>query len=240
MINTIDTKPDNVKGNVHKALIIVDMQNDFIEGGALAVAGGKALVNRVNEYLKVAGLEYSEIIATRDWHEANNDNDGHFADNPDFIDSWPVHCVQGTTGADYAVGLDVSLSPTPIVKGMGEPAYSGFQGVNLMTGVPLMGILETAEVTEVHVIGLALDYCVKATALDAVLNGFKTVVLADLTEAVHKNTEVSVLEELFEQGVNISASGMDKGIERLKVILKANINEKIEMFGPKYVELLGV
>ena len=113
-----------------RALLIVDVQNDFTEGGALGVAGGDAVAEAVTAHLAAHAGEYALIVASRDWHDAGSDNGGHIAleGTPDFVDSWPVHCVAGTSGADYDPGLDTTAVTHHVKKGQGVPAYSLFEG----------------------------------------------------------------------------------------------------------------
>ncbi len=187
-----------------KALIIVDVQNDFCEGGTLGVIGGRDVAKNVSSYIERFSDEYTMIVGTRDFHEADNDNGGHFATppaEPDFMDTWPIHCVQGTEGVEYA---DVRISQgvdVHIVKGMGRPDYSGFQGVSQETGVSLEDALRSIDVTEVHIVGIATDHCVKATALDAITAGFKVSVIATLTAAVSDSE--GALIEMVAAGVNV-------------------------------------
>lgn len=188
-----------------KALIIVDVQNDFCEGGALAVTGGRMVVTRLNSYLKLHAQDYTLIVATRDWHQPDSNNGDHFGSPPDFVNTWPEHCVQETYGAEYAHGLDLNKVQEHVIKGMGIPAYSGFEGVTSDTGVTLSQLLQNAGITDVEIVGLATDYCVKATALDALKSGFNTRVLIDLTAAVHPEHDAA-LEEIFAAGGLISAS----------------------------------
>lgn len=172
-----------------KALIIVDVQNDFCEGGSLAVSGGNRVARDIATYLTVHGDDYDLVIATRDWHAPDSDNAGHISASPDFVDTWPPHCIAGTDGAEYHPELwpDGERYPHDEVrKGQGAPAYSGFEGVNA-AGTSLRNLLEAAGVTDVDVVGLAFDYCVKATALDAARAGYRTRVLRDLTAAIHQD-----------------------------------------------------
>lgn len=185
------------------ALIIVDVQNDFCEGGALAVAGGKAVAEAITEHL--TRTSYDLVVATRDWHDPDNDNGGHFADEPDFVDTWPAHCVQGTYGAQYADELTLAPVQVHIVKGMGEPAYSGFQGVLPGARTSLKDVLTEHDITHVEVVGIATDYCVSATALDAQAEGFITRVLVDLTAPIHSDLE-EVYEKWEEAEVEVSAT----------------------------------
>lgn len=170
-----------------KALIIVDVQNDFCEGGALAVAGGNDVAGDIANYLRDHGSEYDLVVATRDWHDPAGDNNGHFSETPDFADSWPQHCVAGTEGAEFHPVLWSSTDLYPHVevrKGQGVPAYSGFEGT-AGDGALLCDVLKNTDVTDVDVVGLAFDYCVRATAIDSVLCGFATTVIRDLTAAIH-------------------------------------------------------
>lgn len=167
-----------------KALIVVDVQNDFCEGGALAVAGGRAVARAITEYVSTDPERYDLIVATQDWHRPATDNGGHFAAEPDYIDTWPAHCMAFTEGA--ALAPELQLPEHVIIhKGWDEPAYSGFQGTTVSGATRLTTLLRSYGVTEVDVCGLALDYCVKATAEDAITEGFQATVLTDLTAAVH-------------------------------------------------------
>lgn len=189
-----------------KALLIVDVQNDFCEGGSLAVQGGAQVARDIATFLMDSGTRYDFVIASQDWHDADNDNTGHFSDAPDFIDSWPPHCVADTTGADYHPELWLAEGTYPndeVRKGQGVPAYSAFEGVNT-AGDSLREILENSGVTEVDIAGLTFDYCVKATAIDSALAGFSTRVLRDLTAAIHQNDETDAT--LVNAGVTIIES----------------------------------
>ncbi|MGW6445346.1 isochorismatase family protein [Lentzea sp. NPDC055074] len=177
-----------------KALIVVDVQNDFCEGGSLAVAGGAAVAAAISQH--IATSAYDHVVATRDYHV---DPGGHFSLTPDFIDSWPVHCVAGSPGASFHPELDVSGIEQVFSKGRFAAAYSGFEAEN-----DLAGWLTTKGVTEVDVVGIATDHCVRATALDAQRNGFRTRVLVDLTAAVAPTTRDAAVEELIAAGVVVS------------------------------------
>lgn len=152
-----------------KALILVDVQNDFVEGGSLAVEGGKALADRLVNYLETG--EYDVLVTTQDWHI---DPGEHFVE-------WPVHCVAESTGADLVETLADALNEREHLsfhKGMYEASYSGFDGVNDQ-GTKLADVLRSCDVTSVDIVGIATDYCVRETALDAAKNGFSTTVLQD-------------------------------------------------------------
>jgi len=177
-----------------KALIVVDVQNDFCEGGSLAVAGGAAVAAAISQH--IAASAYDHVVATRDYHV---DPGAHFSLTPDFIDSWPVHCVAGSPGASFHPELDVSGIEQVFSKGRFAAAYSGFEAEN-----DLAGWLTERGVTEVDVVGIATDHCVRATALDAHRNGFRTTVLVDLTAAVAQTTRDAAVEELLAAGVGVA------------------------------------
>jgi nicotinamidase/pyrazinamidase len=185
-----------------RALIIVDVQNDFCEGGSLAVAGGTAVATGIGEHLGRHGQDYAAVVATADWHV---DPGGHWADDPDFRTSWPVHCAAGTDGAEFRAELAPALAHVQAVfrKGEHEAAYSGFEGVTEEHGrrSGLADWLREREVREVDVVGIATDHCVRATALDAVREGFGTTVLLDLVAGVAPETTQAALEEMRAAGV---------------------------------------
>ena len=179
-----------------RALIIVDVQNDFVEGGALAVKGGTAVADRIADYIDNYGKQYVTIVFTKDWHKPwPHKNGGHFSETPDFVDSWPPHCQQGTDGAL----LDESLIRYPqndyhvFLKGDGRPDYSGFQGVNY-ADESLYDWLVDSDVTEIDVVGIAGDYCVLQTALDGARNGFRVRILPQFVASVggHEATMAAV------------------------------------------------
>ncbi|MDX8032783.1 isochorismatase family protein [Lentzea sp. BCCO 10_0856] len=177
-----------------KALIVVDVQNDFCEGGSLAVTGGAAVAAAISHH--IATSAYDHVVATRDYHV---DPGPHFSATPDFIDSWPVHCVAGTPGASFHPELDVSRVEQVFSKGRFAAAYSGFEAEN-----DLAGWLTDKGVTDVDVVGIATDHCVRATALDAQRNGFRTTVLVGLTAAVAPTTRDAAVEELRAAGVGVA------------------------------------
>lgn len=173
-----------------RALIIVDVQNDFCEGGSLAVTGGAALARAISDYLAEAA-DYHHVVATKDFHIDPGD---HFSGTPDYSSSWPPHCVSGTPGADFHPSLDTSAIEAVFYKGAYTGAYSGFEGVD-ENGTPLLNWLRQRGVDEVDVVGIATDHCVRQTAEDAVRNGLATRVLVDLTAGVSADTTVAALEE---------------------------------------------
>lgn len=190
---------------MYKALLIVDVQNDFCEGGSLACSGGVAVAAEISKFLKQNRSDYSLVLASRDWHDAGNDNGGHFApvgSTPDFVKNWPVHCVSGTPGAEYQKNLDTTLIDVHLYKGMGKPSYSAFEGVT-EDGQGIAEILEQNSVNELHVVGIATDYCVKASAMDAKSLGLKVNVVKDLCVGVNSESSEKALELLASRGCQI-------------------------------------
>ncbi|WP_101523860.1 nicotinamidase [Nocardioides houyundeii] len=186
-----------------RALIVVDVQNDFCEGGSLAVAGGvqvatevSALLQRWQQRLPDAP-DYSHAVATKDHHI---DPGAHWSSEPDFVDSWPVHCEVGTVGEEFHPNLDPGPFDAIFRKGEHAAAYSGFEGVDV-DGVPLAQWLRERQVSAVDICGIATDYCVRATALDAVAQGFTTRVLPQLCAGVAPATTAAALEEMTGAGV---------------------------------------
>ncbi|WP_100448165.1 nicotinamidase [Glycomyces xiaoerkulensis] len=181
-----------------RALIVVDVQNDFCEGGSLAVNGGAAVARGVTEFINNSTGRWDHVVATRDWHI---DPGAHFSPDPDFSESWPPHCVVGTSGSDFHPDFDHSLAEAVFDKGAYEAAYSGFEGSAGEKG--LAEWLRDHDVDEVEVVGLAADHCVRATALDAAREGFATSVLLDYTAGVTPETTERAMEELTAAGVGI-------------------------------------
>ena len=176
------------------ALIVVDVQVDFCEGGALGVSGGNAVAESVAQLLR-DGHSYSHVIATRDHHI---DPGTHFSSDPDFIDSWPPHCVVGTEGQELHPALRGYPFDAVFDKGSYVAAYSGFEGTigGSDEGVTLAQWLGQQGIVDVDICGIATDYCVRATALDAVREGFDTTILGDLVAAVHPDNVDDVAAEL--------------------------------------------
>ncbi|GHB18963.1 isochorismatase family protein [Streptomyces chryseus] len=189
---------------MHRALIVVDVQNDFCEGGSLAVAGGADVAAAVTELIGEAPAGYRHVVATRDHHVDPGD---HFSANPDYVHSWPVHCVAGTEGVGFHPNFAPAVASGAIAavfdKGAHAAAYSGFEGTD-ENGTGLAVWLRERGVTEVDVVGIATDHCVRATALDAVREGFTTHVLLDLTAGVAEATTERALEQMREAGVELS------------------------------------
>ncbi|KWX65510.1 isochorismatase family protein [Mycobacterium sp. NAZ190054] len=180
----------------NRALIIVDVQNDFCEGGSLAVTGGAAVARGVNDLL-ATDPGYRHVVATKDYHV---DPGPHFSDDPDYVDSWPVHCVAHTAGAEFHPDLDTAPIEAVFEKGHHSAAYSGFEGRD-GDGTSLADWLRARDVRAVDVVGIATDYCVKATAADAAAAGFTTRVLLDLTAGVSPATSAEAVEALRAAGV---------------------------------------
>ena len=180
-----------------RALVIVDVQNDFCEGGSLAVEGGSATASGISSYL--AAHPYDVVVATRDAHI---DPGPHFSADPDYVDSWPPHCIEDTPGAMLHENLTYRTFDGVFAKGGHAAAYSGFEGRD-EHGTPLAAFLHGRAVDGVDICGIATDHCVKATALDAARLGFDTAVLLDLTAAVDPSGVRKVVDALTAAGVRI-------------------------------------
>jgi nicotinamidase/pyrazinamidase len=193
---------------MRRALIVVDVQNDFCEGGSLAVAGGADVAAAVTDLVgQTAGSGYQHVVATRDHHIEPGD---HFAvppHAPDYEHSWPAHCVAGTEGVGFHPSFAPAVASGAIDavfdKGAYAAAYSGFEGAD-ENGLSLAQWLRARDVSEVDVVGIATDHCVRATALDAVRAGFRTQVLLDLTAGVAAGTTEAALEEMRAAGVELT------------------------------------
>ncbi|APB01188.1 isochorismatase family protein [Nocardia seriolae] len=184
-----------------RALIVVDVQNDFCEGGSLAVAGGAAVAERITEYLGVS--DYTAVVATRDFHV---DPGAHFSATPDYVDTWPPHCRADTPGADFHPDLSTGPIQEIFSKGAYTAAYSGFEGTATDGSTTLAAWLRARDIDAVDVCGIATDHCVRATALDARSEGFDTRVLLGLTAAVSPDALSPVLAELRASGVELAGT----------------------------------
>lgn len=202
-----------------KALIIVDVQNDFCEGGSLAVTGGADLATEITELLSEA-MDFDFIVATQDWHI---DPGAHFSETPDYVKSWPVHCVAGSKGAALHRNLDTEDIDAYFRKGKFDAAYSGFDGLLAPEDEVAVGEREAHEsadedgdaptslddwlrendVEDVVIVGIATDHCVRATALDAINAGYNTTVLRDYVAGVDDDASEEALEELEDAGVEV-------------------------------------
>jgi nicotinamidase/pyrazinamidase len=180
--------------------VIVDVQNDFCEGGSLAVNGGAAVAAGVTELLRDHPRDYTLVAATRDYHV---DPGPHFAAEPDFKDSWPVHCVAGTEGAELHPALDRELVTEVFDKGRDTAAYSGFEARSA-AGKLLGERLKEAGVEELDVAGIATDYCVRATVLDGLKEGFRVRLLGRLSVGVAEDTSDLAVEEMARAGAEIA------------------------------------
>ena len=209
-----------------RALFIIDVQNDFTEGGALGVAGGAEVAAGITRLLAEHPGRYDVVFASRDWHDGDNDNGGHFSATPDFVDSWPVHCVANTPGAEYHPALDSSLIDVHVTKGQGVPAYSIFEGstvsgstfsgstvaggtvsASTVEGESVVAVLERLGVLSVDIVGIATDYCVLASALGAIEAGRSVRVLTDLIAGVSPESSAAALVTMGHAGAQIVASG---------------------------------
>jgi nicotinamidase/pyrazinamidase len=181
-----------------RALLVVDVQNDFCEGGSLAVVGGAAVARAISDRLDIG--DYDHAVATRDHHI---DPGGHFSKAPDYIDTWPAHCVAGTPGAELHPDLDRTNLELVFDKGEYAAAYSGFEGITDQDGRPLLDWLRAHHIDSVEIVGIATDHCVRATALDAVAGGLTTAVRLDLTAGVARTTVDLALEQMREAGAEL-------------------------------------
>ena len=185
-----------------RALVIVDVQNDFCEGGSLAVTGGAAVARAITGAVARPGHGYDYIVATQDYHVQPG---SHFAGQPDYDRSWPPHCVAGTAGAEFHPDLDTSRLEAVFSKGAHAAAYSGFEGTD-EAGTPLASWLRERGVDALDVTGIATDYCVRATALDAAREGFATRVLLPLTAGVDPVTTGEAVAAMKAAGVVLDES----------------------------------
>ncbi len=183
--------------------MIVDVQNDFCEGGSLAVAGGGEVARAISRF--VADDGYHHVVASRDYHI---DPGTHFSASPDYANSWPRHCVVGTRGADFHPDLDTSRIEAVFSKGAHEAAYSAFEGSD-ESGTSLADWLRARDISEVEVAGLATDYCVGSTALSAAQAGFTTQVLLWLTAGVDPTTTSEALRAMREAGVTVTGTPIE-------------------------------
>jgi nicotinamidase/pyrazinamidase len=185
---------------VVRALIIVDVQNDFCEGGSLAVAGGAAVAAGITSLLGSGDHGYDHVVATQDFHI---DPGSHFSRHPDYAASWPAHCVAGTPGQDFHPDLDTRQVEAIFRKGAHAAAYSGFEGAT-EDGAALADWLRAHDVDSVDVVGIATDYCVRATAADAAAEGFTTRVLLGLTAGVAPGTTAEAIGALLGAGIEVA------------------------------------
>ena len=188
-----------------KALLVVDVQNDFCEGGSLAVSGGAAVAKKISDYLRSS--DYDLVVASRDWHDSNNNNSGHFADSnsePDYKTSWPIHCVAKSDGANYHPNLELDLIQEHVYKGQGAHGYSAFEGIT-EDGGTLEELLMQKGIRQLDVVGIATDHCVLASALDAKKLGLNVRVISSLTAGVAPESTERAIDSLIDSGVEVVA-----------------------------------
>ena len=181
-----------------RALIVVDVQNDFCEGGSLPVTGGAALAGAISDYM-AADTEYRYVVATQDFHIDPGD---HFSDQPDYTSSWPPHCRAGSVGAHFHPDLDSDRFQAVFRKGAYDAGYSGFEGVDA-TGTALADWLRQHDVDQVDLVGIATDQCVRHTAADAARAGLTTRVLLSLTAGVGEQSTAEAIKAMRAAGVEL-------------------------------------
>jgi len=186
----------------HRALVVVDVQPTFCEGGALPVAGGNATAAAIAAYAAGHRDRYDLVVTTQDWHV---DPGGHFAAAPDFVDTWPPHGVAGTAEAELHPALADLHPDASVKKGAYAAAYSGFEGVD-ESGRSLMAILLEGGIADIDVVGIAESHCVRATTLDALAGGFGARVLTDLTVPVSPALGATARSDMAAAGAELIAS----------------------------------
>jgi nicotinamidase/pyrazinamidase len=192
---------------MNNALLVIDVQNDFCEGGALACAGGAAVAQNITDYLNSGKSNYDYVIASRDWHTPGELNDGHFPPNgnePDFVKTWPLHCLAGSQGAEYHPSLDGTLIDIHIKKGQSANGYSIFDGTD-ESGKSFAQVISDLEISSVDVVGIATDYCVRASALDSLKHGLNVKVITSLTAGVNPQSTEAAIDEMVDAGVRVVA-----------------------------------
>ncbi|MFF1481774.1 isochorismatase family protein [Streptomyces sp. NPDC058301] len=190
---------------MNRGLIVVDVQNDFCEGGSIPVMGGARIATKIADLVEqTAGRDYQYIVATRDHHI---DPGGHFSQTPDFKDSFPVHCVAGGEGSEFhphfAPAVTGGKVDAVFYKGAHSASKSGFEGAD-EEGTPLADWLRTRGVEDVDVVGIATDHCVRATALDAVKAGFRARVRLDYSVGVAPDTTAAAVDDFHQAGIAVS------------------------------------
>jgi nicotinamidase/pyrazinamidase len=189
-----------------RALLVIDVQNDFCEGGALAVEGGAQVARKISSYLETAN--YDLVVASRDWHDADSTNSGHFAEagsEPNYTTTWPVHCVADTEGANYHPNLFTAKIDVDIYKGQGQNGYSIFEGVTKQ-GQSFADLLDSKAITEVDVVGIATDHCVLASATDSKKHGLTVRVISSLTAGVSAESTEKAIDQMIDDGIEVLAS----------------------------------
>ncbi|HEV2141680.1 MAG TPA: isochorismatase family protein [Candidatus Dormibacteraeota bacterium] len=185
---------------------MVDPQVDFVEGGSLAVQGGLTVAAMIARHVRHFKYEYQFVVASRDYHENAPD---HISDHPDFINTWPPHCMVGTPGAAFVPTIQnlvrEKLIQAVVTKGRNAAAYSAFDGLDAR-GHYLLDVLKEQRVDHIDVCGIATDYCVRASALDARKNQFQVRVLVNLCAAVNEATGQQALDEMKAAGCQLQAA----------------------------------
>jgi len=191
---------------MRNALMVVDVQVDFVEGGSLAVNGGLATAAMIARHVRHFKNEYDFVVASRDYHE---DAPDHISDHPDFVNTWPPHCMAGTPGAAFVPTIQNLIREkfiqTVVTKGRHAAAYSAFDGLD-PRGHNLLDVLKEQRIDHIDVCGIATDYCVRATALDAKKNAFQVRVLVNLIAAVNEETGQKAIQEMKDAGIQLQAA----------------------------------
>lgn len=191
------------------AFIIVDVQNDFTEGGSLPVTGGAEVAAGITDFLNLHHGLFALVCASQDWHIPHSTDGGHFpplGQTPNFRTTWPLHCIEETHGARFHPALDTTRIDVDVRKGIGVPAYSAFQG-ETANGIALNGVLATHGITDLVVCGLATDYCVHQTVMDARSRKYPVTMLSDLSAGVAPDTTQQALAEMAQVGAHVMTSG---------------------------------
>lgn len=194
--------PDPDVTTTRRALLVVDVQPTFCEGGALPVAGGNATAEAIARFAASHRDRYALVVTTQDWHIKPGH---HFSDTPDFVDTWPPHGVAGTAEAELHPALAGLQPDASVRKGAYAAAYSGFEGVD-EDGRTLAKILRDARITDVDVVGIAESHCVRATTLDALDLGLRARVLTDLTVPVTAELGAAARTEMAQAGAELVPS----------------------------------
>ncbi len=191
---------------MRNALLVVDPQVDFVEGGSLGVKGGLTVAAMIARHIRHFKYEYQFVVASRDYHESAPD---HISATPDFVNTWPPHCMVGTQGAAFVPTIQnlvrEKLIQTVVTKGRNAAAYSAFDGLD-PRGHPLLDVLKENRIDHIDVCGIATDYCVRASALDARKNQYQVRVLVNLCAPVNEATGQQALEEMKAAGCQLQAA----------------------------------
>jgi len=191
---------------MRNALLVVDVQVDFVEGGSLGVAGGLQVAAMIARHVRHFRYEYDFVVASRDYHESAPE---HISDHPDFVNTWPPHCAVGTPGAAFVPSIQNLIREkyiqTVVTKGRNAAAYSAFEALD-PRGHDLLDVLKEQRIDHIDVCGIATDYCVRASALDARKNQFQVRVLVNLCAAVNEATGLQALDEMKSAGCQLQAA----------------------------------